>query len=229
MSWDKFKESGSIEKNDNPSTNDWIGDIDTDFIDFKIAEFEKLQAESKNGRSAEKEIAVIENQFDRYSDADIESLDKNTIDIDFLPKVKNQDGSLSTERKYKYSPFVSQEDSDGDFIPDGWKPIILENGTKIYQLGKENSPSEYFTDSATVESCRDPNAGEIDLSKLKEKLQIKDDENAKNTLRVYKVDAPDGIKVAEGFTLENRQYGEGGSRQYFISPNNRKLIEILDD
>lgn len=229
MSRDNFKESGVIENPDNPSTNDWIGDIDTDFIDAKIAEYEKLQAESKNAHTAKKEVAVIENLFARYSDADIDSLDENTIDTDFLPKVKNKDGSLPTEKKYEHSPLVSQEDSDGDFIPDGWKPIILENGTEIYQLGKEDSSSEYFTDSATVESCRDPNTGEVDLSKLKEKLQIKDDENVKNTLRVYKVDAPDGIKVAEGFTLENRQYGEGGGRQYFISPNKRKLTEMLDD
>ena len=89
MSRDNFKESGVIENPDNPSTNDWIGDIDTDFIDAKIAEYEKLQAESKNAHAAKKEVAVIENLFARYSDADIDSLDENTIDTDFLPKVKN--------------------------------------------------------------------------------------------------------------------------------------------
>ena len=41
MSWDKFKESGAIENSDNPSTNDWIGDIDVDLIDQKMDDYDK--------------------------------------------------------------------------------------------------------------------------------------------------------------------------------------------
>ena len=60
-------------------------------------------------------------------------------------------------------------------------------------------------------------------------MQIKDDNNKKNTLHVYKVDSPDGIKVAEGFALENRQYGSGGGRQFFVSTTHRILSEISTD
>ena len=235
MLWEKLKESGTIEMPDDPSTNDWIGDIDTDFLDTKIAEHEKIQAESRRGHIPEKEADAMENLYDRYSDADHASLDENTIDADFMPKARNADGSDPNGNKknrdawYKYSPFASQEDQNGDFMPDGFKVGTLEDGTVLYQLGKEKSSGEWFTDSETVNSCRDSNTGEIDLSKLKAKLQIKDDENVKNTLRVYKVDDPGGIKVAEGFAVENHQYGEGGGRQFFISPPNRKLSEIADD
>lgn len=42
MSWDKFKETGALDNPDNPSTDDWVGDIDTDFVDTKMSEYEKL-------------------------------------------------------------------------------------------------------------------------------------------------------------------------------------------
>lgn len=233
MSWDTFKESGAIENPDNPSTNDWVGDIDTDFIDSKIDEYEKLQSEIKTGSFAEKESATIENLFDRYSDADVESLDENTIDTDFVPKARDVDGTTSSKENHdpwhKYSPFASQQDSNGEFVSEGFKVGNIENGTILYQLGKENSSGEWFTDSATVDSCRDPNTGKVDIPKLKEKLQIKDDDNEKNTLRVFRVDSPDGIKAAEGFALENRQYGAGGGRQFFVSPSHRNLSEITDE
>lgn len=241
MSWDKFKESGAIENPDNPSTNDWIGDIDTDYVDAKIAEYERIQAEMKNGNFTEKEFATSDNLFDRYTDSDTEILDENTIDTDFLPKARNSDGTnpcpcingsdkdKNRDAWYKYSPHASQEDSNGDFTPEGFKVGALANGSVIYQLGKEDSSGEWFTDSATVDSCRDPNTGKVDISKLKEKLQIKDDNNEKNTLRVFRVDSPDGIKVAEGFALENRQYGAGGGRQFFVSPSHRNLSEITDE
>ena len=241
MSWDKFKETGSVENPDNPSTNDWIGDIDTDFVDSKIDEYEKMKVKTKNGDSTEQDSTAIKNLFDRYSDADIEMLDENTIDTDFVPKARNADGSdpcpkikdndkdKNRDAWYKHSPLASQQDSDGEFISEGFKVGNVEGGTVLYQLGKQDSAGEWFTDYATVDSCRDPNTGKVDLSKLKEKLQIKDDKNEKNTLRAFKVDSPGGIKVAEGYALENQQYGSGGGRQIFISPTHRILSEIMDE
>ena len=41
MSWDKFKETGSVENPDNPSTNDGIGDIDVGLIDQKMDDYDK--------------------------------------------------------------------------------------------------------------------------------------------------------------------------------------------
>lgn len=61
---------------------------------------------------------------------------------------------------------------------------------------------------------------------LKEKLQIEDVNNEKNTLHVFAVDSPEGIKVAEGITGGNRQYGEGGGKQFFITPDYRKLTKL---
>lgn len=178
MPWDKLKESGAVDNPDNPSTNDWIGDIDTDFIGLKIDEYEKAQSETLKGGFAPKEFAAIEKLFDRYSEADIESLDENTIDTDFVPKARDVDGTTSSKDNHdpwhKYSPFASQQDSDGALISEGFKAGKIENGTILYQLGKEDSSGEWFTDSATVDSCRDPNTGSVDIAKLKEKLQIKD-------------------------------------------------------
>lgn len=238
MSFDKLRESGAVETPENPATDDWIGNLDSDFIEAKIAEFEKLQAEARSGKHSEMDEETIDTLFDRYSDATIDFLDENTIDTDFLPKARNADGTdscpfIDDEKKekdraawYKYSPHTSQEDNEGSFMPEGFKVGQLEHGTVLYQLGKENASGEWFTDSETVDSCRDPDTGEIDISLLKEKLQIEDSNNEKNVLRVFLVDSPKGIKVAEGITGENRQYGEGGGKQFFITPDYRKLTEL---
>lgn len=238
MSFDKLRESGAVETPENPATDDWIGNLDSDFIEAKIAEFEKLQAEDKSGKRSEMDGKAIDTLFDRYSDTDIDFLDENTIDTDFLSKARNADGTdscpfIDDEKKkkdraawYKYSPHTSQEDSDGSLMPEGFKVDHLEHGTVLYQLGKENASSEWFTDSETVDSCRDPNTGKVDISLLKEKLQIEDSNNEKNVLRVFMVNSPEGIKVAEGTTGENRQYGEGGGKQFFITPDYRKLTEL---
>lgn len=238
MSFDKLRESGAVETPENPATDDWIGNLDSDFIEAKIAEFEKLQAEARSGKRSEMDEETIDTLFDRYSDATIDFLDENTIDTDFLPKARNADGTdscpfIDDEKKekdraawYKYSPHTSQEDNEGSFMPEGFKVGQLEHGTVLYQLGKENASGEWFTDSETVDSCRDPDTGEIDISLLKEKLQIEDSNNEKNVLRVFMVDSPEGIKVAEGITEENRQYGEGGGKQFFITPDYRKLTEL---
>lgn len=234
MAWEKFRESGVVERPDHPATNDWIGDTDEDFFDAKLALHEKLMAASGKDRAAEWNAGAVEKLFDRYSDKDIALLDDSTIDTDFLPKARNADGTDPNKGDayrsawYKYSPFASQEDWNGEFIPEGFKVGTLEKGTVLYQLGREHSCGEWFTDAATVNSCRDPDTGEIDLSKLKNKLQIKDDKNEKNTLRMYIVDAPAGVKVAEGYAVENTRFGEGGGRQFFISPPNRKISEIKD-
>lgn len=47
MSLDKIKESGIIENLDNPTTDDWIGNIDTDLLENKISEYEVSKGEKR--------------------------------------------------------------------------------------------------------------------------------------------------------------------------------------
>ena len=89
MLFDKLRESGVVETPENPATDDWIGNLDSDFIEAKIAEFEKLQAEAKSGKRSEMDRGTIDMLFDRYSDAAIDFLDENTIDFLFLKKYYN--------------------------------------------------------------------------------------------------------------------------------------------
>ena len=148
------------------------------------------------------------------SDEEIEYLDNNTIDTDFLPRAKDSKGNDIDPKIAEFrSPFANQENNA--FMPDSWKPTNVEKGSVLYQLSKqEGTQSPYFTDEKTVNACRDPETGKVDLSALKTKLQIYDSDNSKNTLSSYTVN--DEVKAAEGTAVENTQYGAGGGKQYFV-------------
>ena len=165
----------------------------------------------------------------KISDEEIEYLDNNTIDTDFLPQVKDSEGNYIDPKIAQFrSPFANQENNKRDkakeeagtygkevLMPDSWKTAAIERGSILYQLSKkEGTPSPYFTDEKTVDSCRDSETGKVDLSALKAKLQINDSDDLKNTLSSYIVN--DEIKAAEGSAVENTQYGDGGGKQYFV-------------
>lgn len=158
------------------------------------------------------------------SDREMEYLDNNTIDTDFLPQAKDSEGNDIDPRIAQFrSPFADQENNECEqdnaakenLMPDSWKPTYIDKGSVLYQLSRqEGTQSPYFTDAKTVDSCRDSETGKVDLSALKAKLQINDNDNLKNTLSSYIVN--DEIKVAEGSAVENTQYGVGGGKQYFV-------------
>lgn len=66
-------------------------------------------------------------------------------------------------------------------MPDGWKnPRGLKDGQVLYQLSVDgNTTSPYFTDQATVDSCRDEN-GNLDFNQLRAKLQIAETNDGKS-------------------------------------------------
>ena len=155
---------------------------------------------------------------DEYTDEDIRQLDENTIDEYFLPRAIDENGKkIDTETAAFYNPFSNQEDTNGEFTSDIWKPTVIKEGSILYQLSQNSdSKSSYFTDQETVESCTNPDTGKLDLDLLKQKLQIKDDNGEKIVLTQYTIDNQFGVKAAEGISTENEKYGEGQGHQYFI-------------
>lgn len=147
-----------------------------------------------------------------------QSLDENTAEEYLLPRSVDESGNkMSGEQMAYYSPFANQEDEGGRLYPDAWGSGRLQNGKIVYQLSNGgNTPSSYFTDEETVDSCRDLETGKIDADALKRKLQIEDAGHEKNVLTAYVVNNPDGLKAGHGVAEENPQYGAGGGRQYFI-------------
>ena len=172
------------------------------------------------------------------SDYDLAYLDANTADTDMLPMARDSKGNaVSAQEAAYHSPFSNQQDTSGAFISDDWKPGQVSRGTVLFQLGgKDGTKSSYFTDVATVRSCVDPKTGWVDMTRLKERLQISDPHNQKDTLIAYTVTAPGGIYVAEGNATMNLQYGKGGGKQYFVPHANDfkgaegslKQIELSD-
>ncbi len=55
MSFDKLRESGAVETQENPATDDWVGNLDSDMVDSKLDEFE-----SSSDDSAEKTVSKRE-------------------------------------------------------------------------------------------------------------------------------------------------------------------------
>lgn len=103
-------------------------------------------------------------------------LDENTAEDYLLPRSYDESGNKIPEDHIAYySPFANQEDTEGKLYPDAWGSERLQNGKIVYQLSNGgNTPSSYFTDEETVDSCRDPETGKVDLNALKDKLQIED-------------------------------------------------------
>lgn len=131
---------------------------------------EKLDRGSDKGNPYS---GMSDKDFDRY----VKSLDRNTAPNNLI-----DDGPNKNRNK---SPFVNQEDHK--YNPDAWGNKSLKKGDKLYSLGaSDGHDSPYYTDKKTVDSCRRKD-GSLDTDKLKEKLQISDPDNKKNTLREYDV------------------------------------------
>lgn len=158
------------------------------------------------------------NRADVVSADELAYLDANTADTRMLHMARDSSGkSIPAQQAAYNSPFSNQQDTGGTFAPDGWKPTQISQGTVLYQLGeKGGTKSSYFTDQDTVQSCINPKTGKVYISLLKEKLQITDPSNQKDTLVAYLVTDSGGVFAAEGHAKENPQYGSGGGRQYFV-------------
>ena len=72
-------------------------------------------------------------------------------------------------------------------MPDAWSnPRELKDNEKFYQIRPANAKeaSDYFTNSDTVNACKDKN-GNVNVGKLLDLLQIDPGENTDWTLREY--------------------------------------------
>ena len=74
-----------------------------------------------------------------------------------------------------HNPLGNQEDSDGVYHPDSWSnPAQMHEGDVFYQLSVNgDTPSSYFTNKETVDSCRRED-GSVDFDQLRDKLQVVD-------------------------------------------------------
>lgn len=106
-------------------------------------------------------------------DEELRYLDENTPAVESLTRVEEG----QTHEDYRH-PLGNQEDSRGLVNPDAWSdPRDIRDGEELYQIspvfsdGSTETKSSYFTDQKTIDSCRSKD-GQIDLSKLLEKLQV---------------------------------------------------------
>lgn len=156
---------------------------------------QKIHIDKRN-LSEEEAQQLIDSSSDGISDVSIESfredelqyLDDNTIATEGLTNTYdrffvNEKGEIDSHEDY-YHPHGNQEDTykegspEGWFMPDGWSnPQELKDGESYYQLtalyndGKKDVWTSYFTDEATVDSCRDAN-GIVSAAALLQKLQM---------------------------------------------------------
>ena len=140
----------------------------------EAAEFAQMEAELPEDLS---KLNSSNDQQDRpLTKQEIDDLDKNTIDTKGLSAAYTD--SKKIEKDDYRRPFSNQEDAH--FMPDGWKnPSGLKDGQVLYQLSVDgNTTSPYFTDQATVDSCRDEN-GKLDFNQLRAKLQIAETNDGK--------------------------------------------------
>ncbi len=157
-----------------------------------------------------------ENRYSKMSDNDfnkhVKSLDRNTAPNNLI-----YDGSNKNRNK---SPFINQEDNK--YYPDAWGNKSLKSGDKLYSLGSSKGhDSPYYTDKKTVDACRRKD-GSLDKNKLKDKLQISDPDNKKNTLREYDVNKD--FVTGGGKAKENGHNGRGGGTQFFINDDDKKNL-----
>ena len=152
------------------------------------------------------------------SDEELRYLDENTADTRLLPRALDEQGMAVSAREAAFhSPFSNQEDNAGAFMPDTWKSTQVPENTVLFQLGEaDGTKSCYFVDRAMLMSCMDPKTSMPDVNRIKDKLQIHDPDNQKNTLRAYVVSGADGVYAAQGRAVVNDRYGSGGGRQYFV-------------
>ena len=191
----------------------------------EAAEFAQMEAElpedlSKLNSSKDQQDSPLTKQ-------EIDDLDKNTIDTKGLSAAYTD--SKKIEKDNYRRPLSNQE--DGQFMPDGWKnPRGLKDGQVLYQLSVDgNTTSPYFTDQATVDSCRDEN-GNLDFNQLRAKLQIAEtnDGKIKGCLTKYIYHDPQVLQhnppppppsAGDGGPDNTPPPNGGGGGQYIPPPN----------
>lgn len=114
-----------------------------------------------------------------------DQLDEETRDEQGLSRVMpDLESQIVEDRK---NPWSDQENSRGSFSPDAYSnPRELQAGETYYQLrpvdAKYDSP--YVTDEKTVDACRNEK-GEVDVTKLLQKLQVPSSSVREYTLTQY--------------------------------------------
>ena len=152
----------------------------------KIAEYYDDISTRENAVISKPIMAQDENEVEDVTIADeILYLDNNTIDTEGLNMVVDANGNMVDPIKEDYlHPHSNQEDSNGKYYPDSWKPTDIKSGTILYQLSTNgDTQSCYFTDQSTIDQCT--HNGNVDFSELRDKLQILDGDS-KICLSVYK-------------------------------------------
>ena len=123
---------------------------------------------------------------------ELDEMDENTPDTQGLVRA----GGDTLEEGYK-QPASDQENSNQRYFPDPWKnPEKLKEGETYYQVavaGKETK-SSYFTDLETVNACREKD-GNVNLSKLFQKLQINPGEGNDFELTKYEYHANENSNI----------------------------------
>lgn len=139
MSWNKFKETGALDNPDNPSTDDWVGDIDTDFIDTKIEEYERSKKDGS--KSADGVGEDYSSRLDSYTDEEL----KQIWDDDFgevNEKVIDYD-----DPEYIASGKIKPK--WGNDAVDGPEVITLPEGTRVVQYAHPGTSGTYFAPENT--------------------------------------------------------------------------------
>ncbi len=191
-----LKRDGKLQQQPNSVT---LGFDEKDVFkaDIRDSEYAKYKMHIDKRKLSEEETQeILDSSSDRTSGALTESisddelryLDENTIATEGLTDTRgrffiNENGELDSHEDY-YRPHGNQEDTYKEKSPDSWvmpdswsNPEELREGDTYYQLtavysdGKKDAWSSYFTDKATVDSCRDEN-GIVSVAALMQKLQI---------------------------------------------------------
>ncbi len=151
----EYKRNGFLEKIDDYYESEFGTALIADLFDM---------TESGNKTS--------DNNIDGEYIDEIDYLDKNTIDTEGLNRAVDNCGKKINQSEEDYvHPHSNQEDSEGLYYPDAWKKCKITDGTLVFQISKDgNTPSSYFTDSKTVNSCI--HNGNLHFNELREKLQL---------------------------------------------------------
>lgn len=150
-----------------------------------LSEAEKLELKQMDENTSDKPSITPQANRKSISKEELNQLDKNTMDERGLPRVMGNSKEQSLEN-WRHVP-SNQENRGVSTMPDAWSnPRELKDTEKFYQIRPANAKeaSDYFTDSDTVNACKDKN-GNVNVGKLLDLLQIDPGKNTDWTLREY--------------------------------------------
>lgn len=150
-----------------------------------LSKAEKLELKQMDENTSDKPVITPKANSKPISKEELKQLDENTMDERGLPKVMGNSKDQNLEN-WRHVP-SNQENRGVSTMPDAWSnPRELKDNEKFYQIRPTNAKeaSDYFTNSDTVNACKDKN-GNVNVGKLLDLLQIDPGENTDWTLREY--------------------------------------------